>query len=88
MNVDSFPEHKFGLFLTHNEHKDYYQSLENFIQERDLVEDFIHHEQHDKALKEDSLWVLQWYPRTPVGFQRICACDLEELLKYAKEMKL
>ena len=80
-----FPEHKCGLFLNHNEHRDYYEKLEDFIQELDLIEDFVSNEQHEKALKEDSLWVLQWYPRTPVGFQRMCACDLEVLLQAAYE---
>jgi hypothetical protein len=76
-----FPKHKCGLYLTHNEHRDYYEKLEDFIKERDYLEDFVSVEQYEKALKEDSLWVLQWYPNTPVGFQVKCACDLNELLR-------
>lgn len=69
------PAHECGLYLVHNEHKDVYQSVEDFYDE----EDFTSEEEWKKAIKENSVWSLQWYPRTPVGFGRICASSLEGL---------
>ena len=70
-----FPAHECGLYLTHNEHKDVYQNVEDFYDE----EDFTSEEEWQKAIKENSVWSLQWYPHTPVGFGRICASSLEGL---------
>src|SRR5271166_1215561 len=80
-----FPEHKVGLYLTHNEHKCYYQTVEQYSAECDRDDDWISPEQRQKAIRQDSVWVLQWYPDTPVGFYRLLACDLSELLAAATE---
>jgi hypothetical protein len=68
-----FPEHKCGLYLTHNEHRDVYETVENFYDE----EDFVSPQEWEKAIAEDNVWVLHWYPNTPVGFTRIAASTLE-----------
>jgi len=73
------PEHKCGLYLTHNEHRDGYESAIDFIKNRDLQEDFVTPEEMEKAIAEDSIWQLQWYPETPVGFYKICAASLEAI---------
>jgi len=75
------PEHKCGLYLTHNEHRDVYETVEEFYN----VEDFISIEELAKAIAEDSVWVLQWYPNTPVGFNRIAASTLEAIQQWLKE---
>jgi hypothetical protein len=69
------PEHKCGLHLDHNEHRNVYETVEEFYD----PEDFISPEEWLKAVKEDSVWVLHWYPNTPIGFTRIAASTLDAL---------
>ena len=69
------PEHKCGLHLSHNEHRDMYETVEEFYD----AENFVSPEEWDKAVKEDSVWVLQWYPDTPIGFYIIAASTLEAI---------
>ena len=76
------PEHKCGLYLTHNEHRDVYETIENFYH----PEDFISPEEWRKALSENSVWVLHWYPDTPIGAYRIAASTLEAIESRVKEM--
>lgn len=76
-----FPPHACGLYLTHNEHRTYYESVAEWISYRDL--DFVSDEQRAKAIATDELWVLHWYPRTPVCFVQIAAADLDVLLEAA-----
>ena len=71
----NLPPHECGLYLIHNEHRDVYQSVEEFYGK----DWFVSEEEWQKAIKEDSVWALQWYPHTPVGFQRFCASTLEGL---------
>lgn len=84
-----FPKHKAGLFLTHNEHKDYYQSAEDWLKEqisdsKDPLYSWESEEAMVRAIATDSIWVLHWYPDTPIGFYCIAAPTLEELLAYAE----
>jgi hypothetical protein len=49
------------------------------------AEDFVSVEEWHKALAEDSVWILHWYPDTPVGFYRMAASSLEALEAAVKE---
>lgn len=94
-----FPRHLYGLTLAHNEYKVYDQTLleweEEIMDRFGCVNDTDGHlalgwvslEQRTKAIAMDSLWLLQWYPKTPIGFYRLLACDLDVLLKAAKELE-
>jgi len=75
-----FPPHEGGLYLTHNGHHGVYQPLESYIRDNDLRDDFVSAEEYQAVLDTDSLWVLQWYPDTPVGFCRKAASSLAVLL--------
>lgn len=80
-----FPKHKASLHLTHNQHKDYYLTVQKAIEQEDHgygVEDWISKEQMQKAIETDQCWTLQWYPHTPVGSYVVSACDLDALLEY------
>ena len=80
-----FPQHKGSLTLTHNGHKDYYEAVESY--ERSSFPEspigWVSEEQRRKAIEADDVWVLQWYPETPIGFVRLAACDLSALLEAA-----
>ena len=40
-----------------------------------------------KAIKENSVWTIQWYPDTPVGFHCVGASTFEAAARYALEHK-
>jgi hypothetical protein len=82
-----FPEHKCGLYLQHNEHKDNYQSAEDWIEESDHYKNYEWKDDESKrrAIEADEIWTLQWYPDTPIGFHSVAAPTLDELLEYANE---
>lgn len=78
-----FPEHKCGLFLTHNEHKDYYEPLAKMADDRKWSdENWVSPEQKAKAFETDEYWELQWYPDTPVGCYIIRAADLDAMQEW------
>lgn len=68
------PAHKAGLSLQHNEHRNYYQSaLEWLIGQESFGGpsfDWVSPEEREKAIREDSIWVLHWYPDTPARLPR------------------
>jgi hypothetical protein len=74
-NMNWLPPHKCGLHLSHNEHRDVYESIHDFYD----ADDFISPEEWHEAVAKDSVWVLHWYPETPIGFIRIAASTLEAL---------
>jgi hypothetical protein len=80
------PKHKCSLHLTHNQHKDYYETLERWLDSREGTDqaefDWVSPEEREKAIREDSVWELQWYPDTPVGSYSIAASSLEALEAY------
>ena len=73
------PRHKCGLFITHNEHRDYYQTVAQFLEDREPHEDEI----IDRAalLAGDELWQFQWYPDTPIGSYTLYAPTLEAIIE-------
>jgi hypothetical protein len=77
------PKHSCGLHLSHNEHLDVYESVENFYDH----EDFISPEEWQKAVNQNSVWVLHWYPETPIGFYRVAAATLEAIKAKLEEPK-
>lgn len=84
------PDHKCGLFLEHNVHKDYYQTAKQAIEEAPEDMDmfpFKDEESRQRAIDTDEIWTLQWYPDTPIGSYKVAAPTLEELLEYAAEIK-
>lgn len=76
------PEHKCGLFLQHNEHRDYYQSVSKWVEENDRFS-WKDEDSLQRAIQADEVWTLQWYPDTPIGFFAVAAPTLEELLAFA-----
>lgn len=81
-----FPAHKGALFLTHNEHKNEYATVGQWLNEQgDELADFPDESERQKAIVTDELWMLQWYPDTPVGFKRVCAASFDRLMELVTE---
>jgi hypothetical protein len=71
------PKHVAGLYLEHNTHKGLYQSTEDYCADKD--EDWVSEYERLKAIQTDSVWTIQWYPNTPIGFIKMNASTLEAL---------
>ncbi len=81
-----FPKHEASLTLHHNEHKSYYQTVQQSIDRDDHgYDDWVSEEQKQKAIDTNDCWFLQWYPNTPIGFNTLAAADLDVLLDAAKD---
>lgn len=82
------PEHKCGLYLKHNQHRDVYQSAVDWCKDNDAdngvaAYDFASEEAKQRAIATDEIWTLQWYPNTPICCHMIAAPTLDELLSLA-----
>lgn len=66
--------------MTHNEHKNYYETVKEFIANQDIE---LTEDEYDKCVINDELWILQWYPDTPIGFYNIAGSTLEYVLERA-----
>ena len=78
-----FPEHKCGLHITHNQHKDYYETVEQYF-ENPWMKDF--EDEKKRCIEEDSIWELQWYPNTPIGSYKVVGTTFEEVLEKARKV--
>lgn len=82
-----WPKHEASLHLTHNQHKAYYMTVAQSIEQDDhgYQEDcWVSQEQKQKAIDTNECWTIQWYPDTPVGFCILSAADLDALLIAAR----
>ena len=82
----NLPPHKCALFINHNEHRVYYETIEHFLDcymVPATAPSFASDEARARAIATDELWTMQWYPDTPIGFHFIAAPTLEELLAFA-----
>lgn len=82
-----WPRH-ISLSVEHNEHATYYQSAEVWAAEQDQRECPIRwasDEERAKAIAEDSIWTLHFYPDTPVGSYWVAASTFEAALAAAQD---
>jgi len=83
----NLPEDKFGLFLEHNPHHVYHDTIEEYVENIQLQEiwDLISLEEKASMLARDELWVLQWYPETTVGYNIVIGSTLERVIEAAHD---
>ena len=81
--LSKLPAHKCGLYLTHNEHRDYYETIEQWLGSRDI--DWESDEAKQRAIGTDECWSLHWYPDTPIGSYTVAAPTLDECLEFARK---
>ena len=81
--MDWLPRHKCGLYLTHNENRDCYQTVSEWIDAIGIDDDeWVSSDEKEKSIADNELWSLHWYPDTPVGFCRILASSFDALRDY------
>jgi hypothetical protein len=83
--IMNLPQDKFGLTLDHNPHKAVYDTIVDWIGESDGHATWESEEMKQKAIEDDNVWTLVWYPDTTLSFFFIAAPTLEDLLRYANE---
>lgn len=78
------PPHECTVYLTHNEHKSYYQTVAESIAASDhnyTSDCWVSEEQKRLAIETNDCWTIQYYPHSPVTFHNFAAHTLEALLE-------
>lgn len=74
------------LSVEFNPHAVNYQSLQEWIDgmtdDGEFFYDWISIEERDKSLATNNIWVAQWYPTTPVGFNTAAASSFDALMSH------
>lgn len=78
---DLLPPHKAGLFIEHNPHRNYYQSVGECLNDRGIT---LPEAELATAIERDELWLIQWYPETPVGSHSVAGASLATALMRAQ----
>lgn len=81
------PEHQCALTITHNDHKNCRETAEDWLENMDDWCDWETPDARQRAIDTDSIWTIQWYPKTPIGFICLAAPTLEELLAFVDNVK-
>lgn len=82
-----FPKH-LSMTISHNEHRSYYQTVEQYLNEEDNSMALITAADRAAMIEADSIWKLQWYPRTPVGSYCVYAATLERAVELTNSADL
>jgi hypothetical protein len=72
------------MTITHNEHKEIYESVNSFVRSQDglVIESFINKDDMLRCINTDDMWCIQWYTDTPVFFCTVYGSSLELILEY------
>lgn len=86
--VHRLPRHECELVITHNPHRTDYATVARYLELCDerghgYDESELAPEDRAAAIEADELWVIQWYPDTPVGSCVVAAATLERALARA-----
>ncbi len=76
---------KCGVFVSVNEHRDYYQTAEESLKEDDCLEcpPEIELEVRSVMIEKNTIIIVQFYPDTPIGSYSIYHHDLDKALDQA-----
>ena len=75
---------KASVHLDVNQHKAYYQKLDEYLNEHERKND-IDPKELEAMLAADTMYELQFYPSTPVGFYVVYGLTLESVLAQAEK---
>lgn len=71
--------------IEHNDHKAVYQPIREYLTNNNFDDEDIAPGELEKILATDELWVIRWFPDTPVGHCVAIASTLERALEWANE---
>jgi hypothetical protein len=70
-----------SLTISFNEHAHNYCDAHKAVERGILGSDeWVSEEEKQRAIETNSVWSLQWYPETPVGFHSLLASSLEAVI--------
>lgn len=81
-----FPKH-ITLSIDHNNHKNYYQTINEYFKDNDFFLNCISEEDLKICLEKDELWEIQFYPHTPSSFHKVISYSLERCLDIANSIE-
>lgn len=90
MPETKFPAHKCSMTITHNYHRDMYQTVAQWVQELESRGGEIQWKDDaakQRSIETNQMWELQWYPDTPIGFYVAAAPTFGEVIALALEME-
>lgn len=76
---------KCGVIITVNEHRNYYETIEENVSDDDRKE--IDIDIWNKMIEMDTCVRLQFYPDTPIGFYLIHHYDVEKAIDLALDIE-
>jgi len=79
------PKH-ISLIIEHQPHSALYETVEQWLatnDDRDMAD--LEPEDREEILRTGELWVVHWYPDTPVGSCAVAAATLERALELASK---
>lgn len=79
---------KCGVYLTVNQHRDYYETAEESLFEMDGLEcpPEIEPETRKVMIEKDTIIILQFYPDTPIGSYDVYHYEIEKALDEALDI--
>jgi len=81
-----FPKHV-ELRINHNPQVINNETVAEYLRIEEVEDcDFINSDDEAVAIKNNSLWVIQWYPSNPVGFYWAYGATFETALNKANEI--
>lgn len=72
-------------YIEHNDHKTIYQPVRAYLYDNKIGEKDMPPSEYEEVIATDELWVVRWYPHTPVGFCIVAASTLEKALEWANK---
>lgn len=79
------PNHT-SISLTWNEDHSYMYQAADGNYEYDSTE-WVSQDEYLKAMTENSVWCLRWYPNTPIVFHCIKASSIQAIIDYLEKLK-
>lgn len=85
-----WPASRGGMYVSHNEHKDYHQSVAEWAEDDPGGSRFQweNDEAKQRAIETGEAWTMQWYPETPIGFYAVAAPTFEELIAWVAKFQI
>lgn len=74
-----------GLTIEHNEHVLIYEDVRTYLTNIGMDAEDYTPEDYAEIIRTKELWIIRWYPTTPVGFYTVVAATLERALELANK---
>jgi hypothetical protein len=80
----NFPKH-ISFTLEHNPNVIFYNTVAEYLDNMSCPPEFLNIADKDQCIIKNEIWIMTWYPDTPVGSYQVAASTLELLLELVNE---